>query len=58
MTEDILHLMSTLEGEEPFIVDSTTRNLHGDRRALAKERQKKIALGHKADDHEDGQKML
>ena len=26
---------------------------HGDRKALAKEREKKIALGHKADDHEE-----
>lgn len=58
LTKDILHLMSTLEGEEPFIVDSTTRNLHGDRKALARERQKKIALGHRADDHEEGQKMV
>lgn len=58
MTKDILHLMSTLEREELFIVDSTTRNLRGDRKALANERQKKIALGHRADDHEEGQKML
>ena len=26
---------------------------HTDRKALQKEREKKIALGHKADDHED-----
>lgn len=30
---------------------------HGDRRALAKEREKKIALGHKPDDHEERQDM-
>lgn len=30
---------------------SVTR--HGDRKALAKEREKKIALGHKQDDHEE-----
>lgn len=32
-------------------VDPVTR--HGDRKALAKEREKKIALGHKPDDHEE-----
>lgn len=26
---------------------------HGDRKALAREREKKIALGHKQDDHEE-----
>ena len=26
---------------------------HGDRKTLAKEREKKIALGHKPDDHEE-----
>lgn len=26
---------------------------HGERKALAKERKKKIALGHKPDDHEE-----
>lgn len=31
--------------------DPVTR--HGDRKALAKEREKKIALGHKPDDHEE-----
>ena len=30
---------------------------HGDRKALAREQRKKIALGHKADDHEQGQQM-
>ena len=30
---------------------------HGDRKALAKERQKKIALGQKPDDHEEQQNM-
>ena len=28
---------------------------HADSKALRKEREKKIALGHKADDHEDKQ---
>lgn len=30
---------------------------HTDRKALAKEREKKIALGHKPDDHEKQQDM-
>ena len=30
-------------------------NHHTDSKALRKEKQKKIALGHKADDHEDEQ---
>ena len=31
--------------------DATTTHQHGDRKALRKEREKKIALGHKEDDH-------
>lgn len=31
--------------------DPVTR--HGDRKALAREREKKIALGHRPDDHEE-----
>ena len=34
-------------------MDSTTQHHHTDCKALRKEKQKKIALGHKADDHED-----
>ena len=34
-------------------MDATTTHHHTDSKALRKERQKKIALGHKADDHED-----
>lgn len=33
--------------------DATTMHQHGDRKLRQKERQKKIALGHKPDDHED-----
>lgn len=33
--------------------DATTTHQHGDRKALRKEREKKIALGHKEDDHEE-----
>ena len=35
--------------------DVTTTHQHSDRKALRKEREKKIALGHKADDHEEEQ---
>ena len=33
--------------------DATTTHQHGDRKLLRKERAKKIALGHKPDDHEE-----
>ena len=33
--------------------DATTMHQHADHKLRQKERQKKIALGHKADDHED-----
>ena len=36
--------------------DATTMHHHGDKKALRKEREKKIAMGHKADDHEEEQK--
>lgn len=35
--------------------DATTTHYHADSKALWKERQKKIALGHKEDDHEEEQ---
>ena len=41
-------------GADP-VRDSTTMHQHGDRKALRKERDKKIALGHKPDDHEEEQ---
>lgn len=37
------------------MTDSTTMRHHADRKMLRKERQKKIALGHKEDDHEEEQ---
>ena len=37
------------------VMDSTTRHPRTDRKTLRQERQKKIALGHKEDDHEDEQ---
>jgi len=39
------------------VIDATTRHSRGDRKALSKEQAKKIAMGHKADDHEEGQKL-
>ena len=53
MTEDVLRLLARLEGNPgEDVVDATMRRQHGDRKALAREQRKKIALGHKADDHE------
>ena len=36
--------------------DATTMHQHTDKKALRKEREKKIAMVHKADDHEEEQK--
>lgn len=58
MTEDIVRLLARLEGgAESMTPDSTTIRHHGDRKELSREREKKIAMGHKADDYEDGPKM-
>ena len=58
VTEDILRLLARLEGDPgEDVVDATVRRQHGDRKTLAREQRKKIALGHKADDHEQGQQM-
>ena len=43
---------------QPYVLDATTRHSRGDRKALAKEQRKKSALGHKEDDHEQGQQMM
>lgn len=51
----LVQLGKTLEhdaGADP-VRDATTTHQHGDRKALRREREKKIALGHKEDDHED-----
>ena len=44
-----------LEQSQPVapVMDGTTMHPHTDRKTLRKERQKKIALGHKEDDHEE-----
>ena len=58
VTEDVLRLLARLEGNPgEDVVDATMRRQHGDRKTLAREQRKKIALGHKADDHEQGQQM-
>ena len=58
ITEDIICLLARLEQQaDSDVIDATTRHCHGERKALAKEQAKKIAMGHKADDHEEGQKM-
>lgn len=58
VTEKIVQLLSRLEGgANGDVADSTTRHHRGDRKALAKEREKKIAMGHKPNDHEE-QKMV
>ena len=57
MTEDVLRLLARLEQQaDSDVMDATTRHSHGNRKALTKEQAKKIAMGHKADDHEEGQK--
>ena len=56
--EDVLRLLARLEGgTEEDVIDATVRRQHGDRKTLAREQRKKIAMGHKADDHEQGQQM-
>ena len=58
VTEDVLRLLARLEQQaDSNMIDATTRHSYGDRKSLAKEQAKKIAIGHKADDHEEGQKM-
>lgn len=51
----VVQLGNALErGQGPAPVkDATTTHYHADSKALRKERQKKIALGHKEDDHEE-----
>ncbi len=51
----LVELGKTLErsGDDTPVRDSTTMPGHADRKTLAREREKKIAMGHKPDDHED-----
>ena len=54
---DPVRLSRSLERDQDSdsIRDATTIHQHTDRKMLRQERQKKIALGHKEDDHEDEQ---
>ena len=52
---DLVQLGKALEhdaGTDP-VRDATITHQHGDRKSLRKEREKKIALGHKPDDYEE-----
>ena len=56
IVSDLVLLGKRLEQSSPsYVSDSTTRHAITDRKTLAKERRKKIALGHKEDDHEEEQ---
>ena len=48
------HTLERGQGPAP-VKDATTTYYHTDSKALRKERQKKIALGHKEDDYEEEQ---
>ena len=55
LADDLVRLGRTLEGNPDAVSvrDATTLHQHTDRKTLRRERAKKIALGHKPDDHED-----
>ena len=55
LADDLVRLGRTLEGGRDTVPvrDATTMHQHTDRKLRQKERQKKIAMGHKPDDHED-----
>ena len=55
LADDLVRLGRALEGGRDTVPvrDATTMHQRGDRKLRQKERQKKIALGHKPDDHQD-----
>ena len=55
LADDLVRLGRALEGGRDTVPvrDATTMHQHTDRKLRQKERQKKIAMGHKPDDHED-----
>ena len=55
LADDLVRLGRTLEGDPDAapVRDATTMHQHADRKTLRRERAKKIAMGHKPDDHED-----
>ena len=54
---DVVQLGYTLERDQTVVpvFDSTTKYDRADSKLLRREKEKKIALGHKADDHEEEQ---
>lgn len=54
---DVVQLGYTLERDQTSVpvIDSTTKYDRADSKLLRREKEKKIALGHKADDHEEEQ---
>ena len=55
LADDLVRLIRSLErGQDSgFVRDATTMHQHADKKTLRRQRQKKIALGHKEDDHEE-----
>lgn len=55
VASDLVEVGRRLEQSQPAapVMDATIQHHHTDSKTLRKEREKKIALGHKADDHED-----
>ena len=55
--DDVVQLGRSLERDQYAgpVMDSTTMRHHADSKTLRKEMEKKIAHGHKADDHEEEQ---
>ena len=55
IANEVRHLLSRLEcNANDLTLDVTTRHSHGNLKALAKEQQRKIALGHKLANNEKG----
>lgn len=54
---DVVQLGYNLERDQTAVpvIDSTTKYDRADSKLLRREKEKKIALGHKADDHEEEQ---
>ena len=57
VVSDVVGLVRRLEQSQPAepVMDSTTMRHHADSKTLRKEKEKKIALGHAQDDHEEEQ---
>ena len=58
LAEELMQLGRELEGnqESEAITDATTTYQHTDRKALLRELEQRMALGHKQDDHEEAHK--